>query len=795
MKCRHYYEVQPVSVPSRTYTDIWYEEDTWKTYIPYRTYGKKGYLQKFWYKDNQATKKYRIEQEKRGIKEDKTEVYMQRFPVALDIESNSYTERDNAGNITVCEGYAYHMQLIIDSTIIHCRKWHEVIDVLNTLHERMETGSIIKGKKYLCRVWIANAGFEFSFCNRYFEWINVFAATPRQPITAETDTGLLIQDALYISGSTLENLSKTYNLPTKKVHDLDFTKMRISTTPLKEKELYYMSADVRILAEFNDWLFLNYVDNGLDIPITKTQILRDSIKKCFNDTEIIKGKVSNFGRRLAFLHSPCYNEYSEYMRFLYRGGYCHANCLWADTVIENVNGFDFQSSYPYCILMQKFPISKFEDVKITNFEQVQKLDNSGYAVLLKVRFYGISNTTTHSIESITKTVEYEEAAKMSKEMHISTDRLYKEMVHPVIDNGRLLYADVCTVWLTELDLRIYNMFYEWENYEILVSKKAKKGVLPDYVRYPIMVYYAKKTVLKKSGKKDTTEYLLSKEMVNAGYGMMCEKLHMSDIIFEPDTGKWVIFNPKPEQVDKEYFLDIFGSKFDDGYAACRKKLPAIWGVYTTANARFNLLQMVHQIGDDVIYCDTDSIYINNIDKYIPLIQEYNQRVINENKMLLFLWNETHADAGKVGKVVPELFEDIGIFELITEQNCKKFKTLGAKRYIKQHADGTIEQTVAGLPKGKLQDYCESFPWGADAFQIFENDMELPDVKRAHAYNDKPHSRVITDYLGNSELMHEESSCGIFDIDFCLSMSNDYMKMLKNRYELLKRKWYKGEWSS
>lgn len=792
MKCRHYYEVQPVSVQPRQYTDIWYDEDTWQTYIPYRTYGKQGYLQKFWYKDTGITKKHRIEQEKRGIK-DTTETMVQRFPVCLDIETNSIIERDKKGNIVACEGYAYHMQVIIDSTIIHCRKWVQVLDVLRELSERLELGQVIKGKRYVCRCWIANAGFEFSFINRYFDWVNVFAATPRQPITAETSTGILIQDALYISGSSLENLSKTYNLPTKKVHDLDFEKVRISTTPIKDKELYYMSADVRILAEFNDWLMINYVDNGLDIPITKTQMLRDSIKKCFNDTEISKGYLSGFARRLAGLHSQSYDQYSEYMRFLYRGGYCHANCLWTESIIENVNGFDFTSSYPYCILMQQFPISRFLPTMCSTLEDVDKLDKAGYACIIKVTFYGLSNLTTHSIESISKTVEYEEAAQRAKESAKSAYSIYKDMVHPIIDNGRLLAADAVTVYLTELDLRVYKLFYTWDSYKIWSCKQAKKGVLPDFVRWPIMVYYTKKCKLKKAGLKDTTEYLLSKEMVNAGYGMMCEKLHLSDVIFEPKSGEWKVFFPQENKVDKEYEEEIFGKKFDGVHCACRKKLPAIWGVYTTSNARYNLLQMVYKIGDDCIYCDTDSIYINNIDKYIPLIKEYNEQVMNENRMILKQWNEMHANTEKVGTVVPELFEDIGCFELVDDENYKRFKTLGAKRYIKEHPDGTIEQTVAGLPKGQLQDYCAGIPWGADAFGVFEDDMELPNVKRAHKYNDKPHSRIITDYLGNSELMTEQSSCGIFDIDFSLSMSNDYVCLLKNRFELLKRKWYKGEY--
>ena len=799
-KLRYYYDVQPVDVSPREYTDLWFW-DNWEIYIPYRT-GARGKIGDYWYKDNQATKKYRIEMEKEhpGMK-CKIETYVQRFAITFDIETNSYTERNSAGHVTACEGYAYHMQICVNNIIIHCNKWEQVKKVFDLISTRMELGQIINNKRYIARVWIANEAFEFSFMNQYFRWRNIFAADMRKPIIAETECGFMYQDALYISGASLESLAETYNTPTKKTHDLDYSKMRISTTPLTDKELYYTSADVRILAEFNDWIMINYVDNGLDVPMTKTQMLRDSIKKCFNETEIVKGKLSSFANRLQEIHSQTYDEYTNIVRYLYRGGYCHANRLYADTIVEDVNGVDFTSSYPYCCLMQDFPVTPFRPVTVKSLDDVTALDDAGYAVILRVRFRNLQNRTLHSIESISKTEEYEKAAQLIHEASergentVSQYTQYRRMVNPTVDNGRILRADTVTVWLTELDLRVYKMYYTWDdNPEILMCKKAKKGLLPDYVRYPIMVYYAIKCNLKRSGQKDTTAYCLAKEMVNAAYGMMCEKLHLSDIIFDGDTGQWALVDPEEDMIDSEYDSEIFGRCKNTPFIACRKKLPTIWGVYTTANARYNLLSMLYELGDNGIYCDTDSIYIDNIAAYMPVIDKYNQRVIQQNRAILQRWNDIHQENEKVKPVDISLFEDIGTFELIDKDNYPRFKTLGAKRYVKEHPDGTIEQTIAGLPKGKLSEYCHSFPWGADPFDVFEDSMELPAVKRAHRYNDKPHSRVITDYLGNSELMSEQSSCGIFDVDFSMNLSSDYMRLLRLRYEMLKRKWYKGEFS-
>lgn len=786
---RHYYEIQPVKVQPRQYTDVLYTYPGWVDMIP-DGLDAKGRPAAFWYKDTALTKKHKLRARLNG---DKTKecIYAQRFGVGFDIETTTYTERDNHGRVVTCEGYAYHMQIIVGTVIIHCCEWWQVISVFDTLRKKLHLGEVVKNCKLMCRMWDANLAFEFAFLSHRLHWVDIFAAVARKPITAESDIGIILQDCLMISGTSLEKTAKMYDLPTRKTHDLDYDKVRHSKTPLTVQEIEYCSCDVRILSEWHEWCMINFVDNGLDIPITKTQMLRDSIKKCFNDTEMHNGRLSGFARRLASLHFADYDTYSEMIRMLFRGGYSHANSAFAGDIIHHVGGWDFTSSYPYAILFCEYPVTEFMDVEnVKTLDDITQMDDAGYAVICKVTLYDVENRTPHSIESISKTFEWDEAGGMY-------DR-YKRETNAIVDNGRILAADKMTVWLTELDLRIYRLFYKWDDSATVIHtvKAAGKGLLPDYVRWPIMVYYGRKCRLKKQGLDGTTEYKLAKELANSGYGMMCEKLHLTDIVYDQKTGQWEEVNPEPAAVDDEYLQEILGEKCIAGYAACRNKLPAVWGIYTTAIARYRLLETVAKIGWDALYCDTDSVYAKNPEKYADIINDINQEVISKNRALIKYWNRTHKKTAEIGQINEDEFYDLGTFDPI----CKKhdppvydsFKMLGAKRYIKTCGTDT-ETTVAGLPKTALTAYCTAK--GLDVYEIFDDKMVIPQCKNAHCYNDYQHTRTITDYNGTSYVMSEMSSCGIFAIDFSMRLSSDYYALITEGIEAIQRKYYKGEWAT
>lgn len=186
-----------------------------------------------------------------------------------------------------------------------------------------------------------------------------------------------------------------------------------------------------------------------------------------------------------------------------------------------------------------------------------------------------------------------------------------------------------------------------------------------------------------------------------------------------------------------------------------------WGIYVTSHARYALLSNVYKIScnssgaiDDVVYNDTDSIKLLNYDKHKHIIDEYNDMIISKNKTL---FNDP-------------IFYDLGTFD--NEGTYDRFKTLGAKRYISEKG-GEIEQTIAGLPKHILSEYCERNK--LNPFEFFTSGMSL-DVnfsgKLTTAYNDEPHSEEV-----DGIVMYELSSVCLYNIPFKMSLDKYYIEMI------------------
>ena len=87
-------------------------------------------------------------------------------------------------------------------------------------------------------------------------------------------------------------------------------------------------------------------------------------------------------------------------------------------------------------------------------------------------------------------------------------------------------------------------------------------------------------------------------------------------------------------------------------------------------------------------------------------------------------------------------------------------------------------TIAGLPKGTLEAYCERN--NLDIYETFTDGMmfEMEDAnKNAHKYNDSDHADYITDNYGNTEYMSEKSSLGIYQTTFGMSLDDFYANLI------------------
>lgn len=661
-----------------------------------------------------------------------------RISAGFDIETTRIETR----------GYMWCWTVTIDGDTCYCRLWSEferLIEAINYLCDKLNACII---------VWVANLGYEFSYIGRRFEWTKLFATDSHEPLIARTGR-VEFRECLTISGQGgLKNLAKNYTKTQKMVGDLDYDVIRVSSpeycTETDEKEDTYVINDTVILSEWGEYIFKQYADKGVNIPLTQTSIVSSAIMDQVKQT----GHEKEIKDAVRTLYPSDSRWYNFIMVYLFRGGYTHGSAWWIFVTCWSVIGADFTSSYPAVMLhFDRFPMSPFMETELgTDGKEITDKRMQTHCVWFAANFSGIRRKTIHAIESKHKIVREEGA---------------------FYDNGRLVYADRIQVCLTDVDYEIYKMYYTWESLEIKFAYFASRGPLPKYLLDPLKEAYKRKAQLKKAGKDDTIEYKNIKAFINSFYGCCVKRLNFVTWNFDRESGEWFSSPSKKEyeRLVKEQALSPF------------------WGIYITALARLCLLKNVYKLdstyeSDNVLYCDTDSIYMQDTPENRKIIEEWNKEIFKQNENL------------------DVEFYDIGAFDWIDGGAVYRFKTLGAKRYIKYH-DGVCEVTAAGLPKRALEKMLASpFKKSEDSyiaykdpkkktgkigyvdvneiFDTFNDGMYLAphasDKNRA-VYNSQPHEENITDKNGVTVHMEELSSCAILPVQFGIHMAPEFVSLI------------------
>ena len=108
-------------------------------------------------------------------------------------------------------------------------------------------------------------------------------------------------------------------------------------------------------------------------------------------------------------------------------------------------------------------------------------------------------------------------------------------------------------------------------------RRYKKGYLPTAFVKSILTLYKDKTELKGVDGKEI-EYLASKELLNACYGMSVTDICRQENAFDIENNEWIKENPP---IDYEKDLDKYNHNK-------QRFLSYAWGVWVTAYARRNL---------------------------------------------------------------------------------------------------------------------------------------------------------------------------------------------------------------
>lgn len=651
-------------------------------------------------------------------------------PCAFDIETSSFYLNDKK------QGCMYIWQFGINGKCIVGRTWDEFLELCENLVYYL--GISLEQRLV---VYVHNLAYEFQWMHDYFEWESVFCLDNRKPIYARTSMGIEFRCSYLLSGYSLAKLGE--NLHTYKVRkmvgDLDYKKIRTSITPLDSKEMQYCVNDVLVV--------MAYIQECIDeegsiskIPLTKTGYVRRYCRKmCLGNTHDVRRKNNKYSSLIDTLQITSVDEFKALQR-AFQGGFTHANVLWSNTLCENVGSFDFTSSYPTVMIAEQFPMSSATRVHVKDGEDFENLLKT-YCCLFDVVFEGIRASTIN-------------------DNPISVSKCYIRK-NVSANNGRIVSADLIATTITDVDYRIIRGFYTWDTLRVGDIWVYKRGYLPTELVNSILKLYSDKTTLKGVPGKEV-EYMRGKSMLNAVYGMCVTNPLRERYTF---TKSW-----QHENIDYESGL----RKYNED---SKRFLFYPWGVWVTAYARRNLFSGIANFGHDYVYSDTDSVKGMHPENHMDYIEWYNKIILDKLKVACDYHN---IDSNRCAPLtVRGESKPLGVWDY--EGTYKRFKTLGAKRYLVEYPDGRMSLTVSGLNKNVAMSYLlRQFKTNDGVFDAFKDGLYIAPQytgKNTHTYIDSLCEGEIEDYLGKKFHYKEQSIVHLEEADYSLSMASEYIKYI------------------
>lgn len=678
------------------------------------------------------------------------EEYYFNIPVSFDIEVSSF--KDEEENKQACM-YAYVLGLY--GRVFVGRNWNSFIKMYELLISYFKPN-----QKEKLIIYVHNLSYEFQFIRKRFEWLNVFALDTRQVCYATTKDGVQFRCSYILSGYSLkkvgENLQK-YKI-SKLSGDLNYKLIRHSKTPLTSQEWCYIFNDGSVVLAYIMESIETNKNSIAKIPLTNTGYVRRYIRNnCYYEAsshKVSKEHKYSYYRKMMKTLSLSVEEY-KLARLAYQGGFTHANALWQGDIIDNVTSMDFTSSYPSVIILEdKFPMSKGVEVHPTTIEEFNKYVRC-YCCTMELEFHNLK------------------AKPRVPDHPLSFSHCYGMSKNHINDNGRVVQAESFVTYLTEIDFNIIKEYYTFEEFKVRKMFIYRRGYLPyNFVKGVIKLYKDKTSLKGVNGKE--VEYLHSKGMLNATYGMMVTDIARDTIKYSDD--EWSSEEPVLEEVIEKY--NTSQSRFTF----------YLWGVYVSALARRNLFNGISNLGTDYIYSDTDSVKFINYEQHKAYFDSYNNMIQDKINKASQHFGIPITDLAPL--TIKNESKPIGVWDF--DGSYKKFTTLGAKRYCSIDEENKLHITISGVSKSDGQDYLmRKYQTSENAIKHFNESLNFPSHyiynneeyegsgKNIHTYIDDTISGEVTDYLGVKSKYLERSSVYMEATSYDMSIGEEYAFYLKD----------------
>ena len=563
---------------------------------------------------------------------------------AFDIESTNHPDLEHA--------FMYIWQCQIEEYTIIGRYWSEWILFCERVCQQLKQDEYI-----MC--YVHNLSYEFSFMKGIYSFTpeEVFCIQPRKVLKCEMMDHIEFRCSYLLTNINLATFTKKMGVKQKLSGDeYDYSVIRYPWTDLTDKELEYCITDVKSLVEALKVYFSIENDIFYTIPLTSTGFVRRNCKEAMRHFN--RGELKNM--------LPDYDIY-VLLKQAFRGGNTHANRYYVNEIQENVSSYDRVSSYPDVMINELFPMSPWIREDDINVERAcRKIFKQKRACLMRISF---------------KNIRLKDA--MDGCPYIPKHKC-RNLRHHYNDNGRILWADYLEISLTDIDFKIILKQYDFDAAAIHDFYHCRYGRLPKPLRDVVKKYYQDKTELKNVEGQELF-YMLSKAKLNSIYGMTVQDICKRNILYEDDSFKF-----DNELSDQELYNKTIQKAF----------ICYAWGVWICARAREQLQVAVNMVGDNFVYCDTDSV-----------------KFIDDGTVSFVKYNKSRkSDSIKNGGVATDRTGKeyyLGLYDY--EGTYKRFITMGAKKYAYEDESGKLHITVAGCGKSKGAKELAS-RGGLDAFQ-------------------------------------------------------------------------------
>lgn len=540
-------------------------------------------------------------------------------------------------------------------------------------------------EKYLIPVFIHFAKYEF---NNLLEWLRPYVDISQFHLFIDSNYPIKLKLAncelrcsyamtnLSLAVWTGEVSKEFKNERIGKASgELDYHKFRDRSTAMNTDEMEYCFRDVYglrycIISECIKWsdhaMHMREVMTGekakrchfkfpCDLKLTATGNVRGYIKNYWSNTP--NGK--NMLRKCSLNDA----EY-ELLRTAFRGGDVQASYEVLGETVYDLGHKDFASAYPAEMVCQLFPCGAWHRTENKRFIK-RLMKYPGVLYVMRVKFKAV-NLKTGALPylSESKCKFPENVGKLVSGVDIRNCKF----------NGRVVIADELETVMIDCDFRVFEKCYEYSDFEILEFMYQDGKRLPVPIVKLLMEFYRDKTLLKGVELMESV-YMASKQLLNAIYGCSAMALDRNELEYNENTGLTYSKGTKRMQ---------------------QTVMPYQWAPWVTGYVREHLNYFKQELtADQCFYSDTDSIFHKKSDAFDRIIKEYNAGCVEKLKEVAAYIKVPESYMFPVTK--KGIVQVLGAFD--SEDDCDRFITLGAKRYVTQSGD-IINGTIAGLSNCK-----------------------------------------------------------------------------------------------